>query len=585
MQEILKKIKENSWIVALVAIVIFSFILDMYVLTRYNISYGRDGPFYDFQVLSILQTGLPASNDPPLAYYILTPFVILSGNSFLGIKIGMALIGSLMAFPAYFLTETFRKKINIDSKVPALLSAFLMTVNPFYFSMIGDFMQNLIGVFFLLLLMYFAVKWFENTKEWKKYGILTLILLLCCIFTHIYTGILAVILFLSLLIFSLIFRTYKTGKMPGLDLKIVLAAAVLIIGGLGALFIIYPVMFSKFTTVLSFVNNSSTETSNFRGGMTANPLVFLTIPFIFGIIATLKIFYGGLKEKINPQNWKINKKMLLALIYIVITVVVIILSTFPSIDSQYQGRFIMLIFVPIALMVPLGLKLIEEWVSGKYESKDGLKLALVIIAVLFAVSSLYTTSSTISSMGPSITTEQYNELVKIKADHLNGKIDPSGIIVVSDYHMGYWVQYVTGMHVETGNTADVLSKYPDSKIYAVTLTQNSQMGSGMGQSYSWNPLFPYSFPFGGINIQNSNEKQDGIGNAPDQISKNNMTGPPSNLGNSTRFKSGSTLPNMGNMTQNNGMGSQQMPTQGSNQPLSNSGTLIYSSDNLKVYKI
>ncbi|MGZ7209873.1 MAG: glycosyltransferase family 39 protein, partial [Methanobacterium sp.] len=188
------KIKEKWWMIFLFAIFIFSFILNMYVLTRYNISYGRDGPFYDLQILSIIQTGFPASNDPPLVYYLLTPFVLFSGNSFLGIKIGMALMGSLMVFPAYFLTQIFSKKLKVESKVPALLSAFLITINPFYFQMIGDFMQNLIGALFLLLLLYFTVKWFEDTKEWKKYGILTVVLLICSIFTHIYTGILAVVL-------------------------------------------------------------------------------------------------------------------------------------------------------------------------------------------------------------------------------------------------------------------------------------------------------------------------------------------------------------------------------------------------------
>ncbi|MGZ7210284.1 MAG: glycosyltransferase family 39 protein, partial [Methanobacterium sp.] len=204
MLKIKNKIREKSWIIILVAIFIFSFVLDMYVLTRYNISYGRDGPFYDLQILSIIQTGFPASNDPPLVYYLLTPFVLLSESSFIGIKIGMALMGSIMVFPAYFLTEIFIKRLKVESKIPALLSAFLITINPFYFQMIGDFMQNLVGVLFLLLLLYFTVKWFENTKEWKKYGILTVILLICGIFTHIYTGILAVVLFIALILFNLI---------------------------------------------------------------------------------------------------------------------------------------------------------------------------------------------------------------------------------------------------------------------------------------------------------------------------------------------------------------------------------------------
>ena len=589
MHKIITKLKEKPWIIILFAIFIFSFILDMYVLTRYNISYGPDGPFYDIQVLSILQTGFPVSNDPPFVYYLLSPFVMLSGNSFLGIKIGMAVIGSLMAFPAYLLTKMFSKEFKIESKVPALLSAFMITVNPFYFQMIGDFMQNLVGVFFLLFLLYFAVKWFENTKEWKKYGILTVILLICSIFTHIYTGILAVLLFASLLIFSLIFRAYKTGKMPGFDLKIVGVAGILIIGGLVALFALYPVMFSKFTTVLSFLNNSVSESSNFNGGAAADPIIFLTLPFILGIIVTFNILYNGLKEKISLQNEILNKKILLSLAYLVMTGILIILSTLPSIDSQYQSRFMLLAFVPIALMVPLGLKLIENWLSKKYPSKNELILGLIsIIAVIFAVSSFYTASEEFSSIGPSIATEQFNDLVKIKADYLNGTIDPNGIIVVNDYHTGYWAQYILGMQVETCTTDEIQKKYPNHTIYALTLTENKQSGLKDGFEFSWNPLLPYSFPFGGFNMGNSsNGNPNALSNSPDQVSRSNMTAPPSGgLGNNTRFnRSSSTPPSITNMTQNRNAGSLQMPDQGLNQLMTSNGKLIFSADNLKIYKI
>jgi hypothetical protein len=191
-------------------------------------------------------------------------------------------------------------------------------------------------------------------------------------------------------------------------------------------------------------------------------------------------------------------------------------------------------------------------------------------------------------MGPSITTDQYNDLVKIKADYLNGKIDPNGIIVVNDYHTGYWVQYVTGMHVETGNTNEIQAKYLNQSIYALTLTENKQSGLKGGFEYSWDPLLPYSFPFGGFNMGNSsNGNQNALNNPPNQISRNNMTAPPSGgLGNNTRFsRSGSSPPSFTNMTQNRDVGSLQMSDQGSNQLITNSGTLIFSADNLKIYKI
>ena len=66
-----------------------------------------------------------------------------------------------------------------------------------------------------------------------------------------------------------------------------------------------------------------------------------------------------------------------------------------------------------------------------------------------------------------------------------------------------------------------------------------------------------------------------------------MTAPPSGgLGNNTRFNRSSSLPpSFTNMTQNRNAGSLQTPDQGSNQLITSSGTLIFSADNLKIYKI
>ncbi len=362
-------IKEKSSIILLFSIFLFSFILDIYILTRYNLSYGMDGPFYDLKVLSILQTGFPASNDPPLVYYMLTPFVALTGNSFLGIKIGMSLIGSLMVFPAYFLTETFSNKLDFKSKVPALLSAFLIAINVSYFQMIGDFMQNLAGVFFLLLLIYFNVKWLENTKKWHKYGVITLILLLCNILTHIYTGMLAIVIFVSLLIFNITIIKYKTGRLPIFDLKVFGIMGLLIIGALFAMFTIYPIMLSKFTTVISFF--SGTTSSNTGIENSVNLTLLLTIPFLLGIYATMKTLFSGIKDRNTIQNIVKNKKTLLSWVYLVMTAVLIVLSIVPS---DYQSRFVAMVFVPIALITPIGLKLIKSWLSNNSQEIISLKL-------------------------------------------------------------------------------------------------------------------------------------------------------------------------------------------------------------------
>ena len=590
-------IQEKPHLLILFSIFMFSFLLDIYLLTRYNLSYGMDGPFYDLKVQSIIQTGFPASNDPPLVYYILTPFVLLTGNSFLGIKIGMALIGSLMAFPAFLLTETFSNKLEAKSKVPALLSAFLVTVNVSYFSMIGDFMQNLVGVFFLLLLIYFTVKWLENTAEWKKYGIMSVALLLCSILTHIYTGMLAVVLFMSLIVFNLLFRTYKTRSLPLFDLKIFGLMLALILGGLALLFTAYPLMFTKFTTVLSFLNGSSNTSNTMMGSI--NFTIFLTIPFLLGVFATIRIFYNGLKEEIESENPTVSKKTFLSLAYLVMTLVLVVLAVLPS---DYQERFIAMAFVPVALLVPLGLKLIEKWISKKFPSKKYFKMGVVtVIAVLFAFSSFYTAAGTFSDMGPSISSDQYNELLQIKASCVPSEINSTGIIMVDDYHTGYWVQYVLGMQVETGNLTEVKQKYPNQTIYGIIMTRNGSM-SNTNYQYLWNPLFPYSFPFGGFNMSwNTNSRQSQF--------KDNLTAPknssnsPMNMenktiaGNSIPGNSSNGPPSLPNGTSNNA------PTQmqGASGNLAEAGrdggsfsigsswisqgTLIFSKGNIKVYRL
>jgi hypothetical protein len=397
------QIKEKSWIIILFSIFLFSFILDLYLLTRYNLSYGLDGPFYDLQVSNIIQTGFPVSNDPPLAYYMLTPLVLLTGKSFLGIKIGMALIGSSMAFSAFLLTEIFNKN---GSKIPSFLSAFLITISASYFSMIGDFMQNLVGVFFLLWLLYFTVKWLKNTRKWKKYGILTIFLLVCSILTHIYTGMLAVVVFISIILLNTTFKAFKMRKLPIYDLKIFGLIGAIIVGGLMGMFILYPVMFSKVTTVISFFNGTSTTTNSMHMS-SMSIAVFLTVPFLLGVFSTIKTFYSGLKHKVTFENnisTNVNsniisgtsgaitepflsKKTLLAAIYLIMTSVLVLLAAIPS---EYQNRFILLAFVPIALIVPLGLQLIENFISKRYPDRKSFKIGLIsLIAIVCYLQFLY----------------------------------------------------------------------------------------------------------------------------------------------------------------------------------------------------
>lgn len=490
-----KFLKEKYWLVLLIVIFIFSFALDLYVLTRYSLSYGIDGAFYDIQIRNILHYGFPMSNDPPLVYYLLTPFALIAGNSFLGIKIGMALMGSLLAFPAFFLTECYSKTKNgkiVGSKIPALLSAFMITVNVNYFALIGDFMQNLVGVLFLSIFIYFAIQWFENINDWKKYGVITILLLCINLLTHIYTGALAVTLFFSLLIFGIVLKWYKTRELPVFDLKILGLSGALVLVCFIVLFFVYPVMYTKYGTVLSFFNSSTTTTGSRSISSPVNGLIFCSLPYLLGVAASLIILYRGLKEKIpdvsllsNVFLLKINKNTLLAGVYFSLAVVLAILVVVPT--SDYQSRFLLIAFLPIGLLVPLGLKFMETEFIAKYPSRKlPATILVILVALIFAFSSFYTASESFNSMGPTITTDEYNDLVQLNASFVNTS-DNNIVILASDMQTKYWIEYVLG---DLGNGKNVTvveningvaDNYKNSTIYVISSLSN-QGSSGPGLS-------------------------------------------------------------------------------------------------------
>lgn len=519
-------LKEKYWLLILLAIFIFSIILDLYVLTRYPFSYGIDGAFYDIQVRNVIQYGFPMSNDPPLAYYLLTPWVILTGNSFLGIKIGMALLGSLLAFPAYFLTECYTRGKNLGSRVPALLSAFLVTVNINYFAMIGDYMQNLVGVLFLAVFLYLAIRWFEDIQQWEKFGVLTVLFLGLNLLTHIYTGALAVILFFALLLFSIVVKKIKTGTLPRFDLKILIILSVVVLGCFLVLFLVYPVMYTKFSTVFSFFNSSSSTVT--EGRTVTSPftvMIFCSLPYLVGVLSALIILYRSLKEKITTQDI-MNRNSLLAWLYLTLAVVLAVLSFIPS--SQYQSRFLLMAFLPIALLVPLGLKFLETEFLARYPGrKQIITLLVVAVAVIFAFSSYYTASQGFDNMGPTITAAQYNELVGIK-QNLTSSSDVNAVYVTSDFQSKYWVEYVLGGNMTTSSSIDdIKTEYPNSTIYMVTLTSNNQ-SSGVFQPQNGNYEASFLLPYGPPILPYSLDRIT-TGNSQSQPGPNGNNQPPGNM--------------------------------------------------------
>lgn len=66
-----------------------------------------------------------------------------------------------------------------------------------------------------------------------------------------------------------------------------------------------------------------------------------------------------------------------------------VLILLAAVPSEYQSRFILLAFVPIALIVPLGLQLIENFISNKYPSKKVFKIGLISIMPFYLLFLVY----------------------------------------------------------------------------------------------------------------------------------------------------------------------------------------------------
>jgi hypothetical protein len=207
------------------------------------------------------------------------------------------------------------------------------------------------------------------------------------------------------------------------------------------------------------------------------------------------------------------------------------------------------------------------------------------------MSSFYSAAGAFSGLGPSISSDEYNNLLHIKTSYISNKIDPNGIIMVDDYHTGYWVQYVLGMQVETGNLTELKARYPDRKIYGISLNHAQINIPKTGSQELWYPFLPYSFPFGGVDLL-SNLRSSGL---PVGNITNLNNSPPGFRNKNLSFNDSNGLLNPQNRT-NPINASNQMPPDSGNrfnggigsinaQNTFSTGTIIFNGGSVKIYEL
>ena len=130
---------------ALAALVGWSFVQRWNVLDASPFPLGIDGYFYPVQLRSLLETGelqYPAS---PLAFYLLAPFAAVT-DPMTGAKLGAAVLGALIALPAYGVGAHLGRDGVDRGRGPGLIAAALATSSAGSMYLTIEFVKNSIGL-------------------------------------------------------------------------------------------------------------------------------------------------------------------------------------------------------------------------------------------------------------------------------------------------------------------------------------------------------------------------------------------------------------------------------------------------------
>jgi hypothetical protein len=130
---------------ALAALVAWSFAQRWAVLSASPFPIGIDGYFYPVQLRSLLEHGelqYPAS---PLAFWLLAPFAWAT-DPITGAKLGAAVLGALIALPAYGVGAELGRDANGPGRASGLVCAGIATSSAGSMYLTIEFVKNGIGI-------------------------------------------------------------------------------------------------------------------------------------------------------------------------------------------------------------------------------------------------------------------------------------------------------------------------------------------------------------------------------------------------------------------------------------------------------
>ncbi len=198
-----------------------TFTVQLLVHFRNPLPYGVDGPFYVYESKCILSTLKPCIPDSPLALYIIAALSSVLGY-YLGVKVFLATITSLITIPLYFTL----KKITLKKGLSTIIVLATYTFNPFTLRLSLEFAKNILGLLFLALMLYYLYD--LVVEETSRFRIAILLLLVVLVaFTHILVFAVMYFALLVVLVYAIISKSKVLNSAIAL---FVIANAMLVLG-------------------------------------------------------------------------------------------------------------------------------------------------------------------------------------------------------------------------------------------------------------------------------------------------------------------------------------------------------------------
>ncbi|MBA2539628.1 MAG: glycosyltransferase family 39 protein, partial [Deltaproteobacteria bacterium] len=167
--------------IALAALVVWSFVQRWNVLSASPFPLGVDGYFYPVQLRSLLETGelqYPAS---PLAFWLMAPFAAAT-DPITGAKLGAAVLGALIALPAYAVGAQLGRDGDERGRGAGLIAAVLATTSAGSMYMTIEFVKNGIGLTVAMTALWLVLRALEVPT--RRRTIVAILGIVAAVLTH-----------------------------------------------------------------------------------------------------------------------------------------------------------------------------------------------------------------------------------------------------------------------------------------------------------------------------------------------------------------------------------------------------------------